>query len=86
MHSFGYAKGSSINDVKDLGKRGIKDFLMTVFTKDCVLKRVTMGEECQKLRDVIYKRPLRLFLLVKWSSLTKYPFIEILVVKVVLML
>ena len=33
--------------------------MTTVLSKALVIKRVTMGEGCQKLRDVIYGRPLK---------------------------
>ncbi len=56
--------GPSINDVTALGGRGYKGFCDNS-TKALVLKSVTMGGASvinyQKLRDVIYGRPLYLF-------------------------
>ena len=56
-------KGSSINDVTVLGGGGQGFFDDS--TKALVTKRLTMGGEgvknCQKLRDVIYGRPLTKF-------------------------
>jgi hypothetical protein len=57
-----YDKGSSINDVTVLGGRGYQGFCDDS-TKALVLKSVTIGgggvKNYQKIRDVIYGRPLR---------------------------
>ena len=52
-----YCKGSSINDVTDLGKRGVR-ILWRIYISLCTKKRDGEGlNEYQKIRDVIYGRP-----------------------------
>ncbi len=62
MTTFESHKGLSINDVTALGGRGYQGFCDNS-TKVLLIKSVTMGgggvENYEKLRDVIYGRPLK---------------------------